>query len=858
MRPSLPPLVILFCFFGFLTVMQGQTVSVTFKVDMGNEEVSPAGVHIAGDFQLEAGFAEDWNPGITSLSDDNEDQVYEITVTIPPGTYQYKFINGDAWGMDENPPANCTVGSTFNRQVIVENTDLNLPPVPFNSCNAMLFFAINMKDQTLSPDGIHVMGDFQEAAGLSANWDPTAIQMEDFNADGTYEVEVAVPPGDYQYLFVNGNTLTQAEMPPANCTVAGEDDLRYRTITATVEEEDNPVYCFNTCESCPPSISTSYETHWWNDAVFYEIFVRSFYDSDGDGIGDFQGIIEKLDYLNDGNPDTDQDLGITGIWLMPMMTSPSYHGYDVTNYYATEPDYGTMEDFEQLLDEAHARGIKVIIDFVMNHTSNQHSWFVQSTLDQNDYRNWYIWSDNNPGWNGPWGQEVWHNNGGDYYYGLFWSGMPDLNYSHPAVKEELFNITNFWLDKGVDGFRLDAIKYLDEDGTVLEHTPETFSILEEFNTVYKTNNPEAFTVGEVWDNTNVIIPYVQNDRMDVCFEFGLAGDILNAVNGNAPQAVTNRMHTVQVSYPKLQYASFLTNHDIDRVYSQLGRDAAKMKQAAAMYLTLPGIPFIYYGEEVGMTGTGIHENIRRPMQWTDGLSGGFSTTTPWYGLGDNYLSNNVEGMEDDPNSLLQHYKKLIHIRNEQAALRKGYYLEVDHSEPSVLSYARVFGEEAVIVLSNFGDATNPPALSLPVSSLPAGNYYVTDLYQNEAMGTVMINENGGFSDWQITGEVLNNRQTWILLLSLDNPVITSNIFPKNLTLSLFPNPAVEQVQIKLDQPLDGQVEVFDTSGKTLSLYHLRNGQVVIPTGQLPAGMYFIKAMVEGRTKVKHLIVAQPE
>lgn len=181
----------------------------------------------------------------------------------------------------------------------------------------------------------------------------------------------------------------------------------------------------------PQSAGTTY---WWNDTVFYEIFVRSFYDSDGDGIGDLQGIIQKLDYLNDGNPETSSDLGITGIWLMPVSQSPSYHGYDVTDYYTIEDDYGNNDDFLALMDACHARGIKVIVDLVMNHCSSQHPWFIASQQNDPEYTDWFRWSSTDPGYLGPWGQPVWHQGtNGLYYYGIFWGGMPDLNYAHSPV-----------------------------------------------------------------------------------------------------------------------------------------------------------------------------------------------------------------------------------------------------------------------------------------------------------------------------------------------------------------------------------------------------------------------------------------
>ena len=209
---------------------------------------------------------------------------------------------------------------------------------------------------------------------------------------------------------------------------------------------------------------------WWETAVIYQIYPRSFQDSNADGIGDLNGITSRLDYI--------ANLGVDAIWIRPFFKSPQkYFGYDVSDYYEIEVDYGTMEDFEEFLEQAHLRGIKVIIDLVLNHTSNQHPWFIQSANNQNNYRNWYIWSENNPGFTGPWGQNIWHYNQGNYYYGLFWSGMPDLNYEHQSVKQEMINVANFWLNKGVDGFRLDAIKYLIEDASNLENTPATFSLI---------------------------------------------------------------------------------------------------------------------------------------------------------------------------------------------------------------------------------------------------------------------------------------------------------------------------------------------------------------------------------------------
>ena len=564
-----------------------------------------------------------------------------------------------------------------------------------------------------------------------------------------------------------------------------------------------------------------------------------------------------MDYLNDGDPETNDDLGITGIWLMPMMTSPSYHGYDVIDYYTTEPDYGSMADFEQFITAAHERGIKVIIDLVMNHSSNQNPWFIKSAASQEGFRNWYIWADNNPGFLGPWGQNVWHQRNGDYYYGLFFDGMPDLNYTYQPVRDEMFDVVKFWLDKGVDGYRLDAIKYLIEEGTLLENTNGTFELLEEFNDVYKAENPDAFTVGEVWSSTQSIIPYVQNDRLDVCFEFGLAGAIIDAVNNSNPESLENQLSTVLNSYPVLQYATFLTNHDIDRVYSTLGASAEKMKLAASIYLTLPGVPFVYYGEEIGMIGTGDHLNIRRPMQWTDGTHAGFSNVTPWQSIASNFHVNNVAEMAANPVSILSHYKDLIAIRNDQEALRRGHTLMIENNNEDVFSFARIHNDEAVIVVSNTSTNTISPEVSLALSALPAGEYFITELLKQEPFGKVTINDQGGFDNLQITGQSLTGRQTWILLLSVNDPTTGTTTVSVNRHFAITPNPAQDYFQIDMNDRLNGnmQVRIFSADNKLVHTDMMVSGKILIHTDRWPEGVYFIQLTNGKEHIVERLVIA---
>ena len=440
---------------------------------------------------------------------------------------------------------------------------------------------------------------------------------------------------------------------------------------------------------------------WWNDLVFYEIFVRSFYDSDGDSIGDLNGVIEKLDYLNDGDPTTTDDLGVTGIWLMPITVSPSYHGYDVTDYFNVDPEYGTNEDFLRLMEEAHARGIRVIVDLVMNHTSTEHPWFIESQNPDSEYRDWYIWSDENPGYRGPDGQVVWHSSASGYYYGVFWSGMPDLNYENPNVTFAMFDAARFWLDEmGVDGFRLDAIKHMIEEGEGQQNTPSTHAWLQEFHTFYKAVNPEALTVGEAWTGTQQVVDYT-GDEVDIAFQFFLAEDILNSANSGLSSIYADTLQEVYDSFPANQYATFITNHDQNRIMSQLTEEEGKARVAAAILLTNPGVPFIYYGEEIGQTGTKPDEDIRRPMQWASNSPNvGFTEGTPWRPAADDFPVRSVERQTDDPDSLLSLYRDLIHLRNDHEALRVGDWTLVESGSARLLTFLRQTENETVLVIIN--------------------------------------------------------------------------------------------------------------------------------------------------------------
>ena len=481
---------------------------------------------------------------------------------------------------------------------------------------------------------------------------------------------------------------------------------------------------------------------WWNDAVFYEIFVRSFRDSDGDGIGDFNGITEKLDYL--------QALGIQGLWLMPINPSPSYHGYDGTNYFAVNADYGTMDDFKHLLEEAHKRDIKIIIDLVMNHTSAKHPWFQGALTPGSEYRDWYKWSDADPGTRGPWGAQAWYPaSNGQYYYAIFWDQMPDLNYDTPAVRDEIKKITSFWLDGvGIDGFRLDAVRYMVE-GQQLADSPTNHQFLEEWGTYYRTINPQAFTVGEAWtDNANVK-KYTNTDKeLSSAFNFDLSAAILKALNESNNSTLRFVLQTTLRDFPQQDNSNFLTNHDMARVTNQLGADSEnKAKVAAGILLTAPGIPFMYYGEEIGMSGTKPDELIRTPMQWSGAQGAGFTQATPWEPVNPDFPILNVENQNGVETSLLEHYRKLIQLRNAHPALRVGETFVAESNSNKLISYLRVSDNETLLIVINIDDKPiTDYKLELSIGPL-SGTYSAISVLDNTTINTLNANDKGGFDDY---------------------------------------------------------------------------------------------------------------
>ncbi len=414
--------------------------------------------------------------------------------------------------------------------------------------------------------------------------------------------------------------------------------------------------------------------------VFYQIFVGSFSDASGDGHGDIQGIINRLDYLNDGDPNSGKSLGVTGIWLTPIMPSPTYHKYDTTDYMAIDPAFGTLDDFRELVEEANARGINIIIDLVLNHTSTQHPWFqaakaaAQAGEWDNPYLEYYtlVTDEEKVA-----GRQYYHFHGDLYYEGNFWSQMPELNFDSALVRAEFETIVAFWLDDvGVDGFRLDAVKY-----PYYNDHEANLEMWAWFMDVVTSVREDAYVVGEMWDSDTNIFDYYQVFNN---FDFSMSqnyGEVAMTARGEQPvNDFVNRLFTYKQSVkavnPNATLQPFIANHDMDRPAGYLSVADYRMHMAANLYILTYGTPFIYYGEEIGMRGMRApHENTdanrRLAMLWGDRDTVEDPIGTTW---DPNVQPNGtVQDQIGDRDSLYTHYKQLIMLRHANPEIARGEY-----------------------------------------------------------------------------------------------------------------------------------------------------------------------------------------
>lgn len=481
---------------------------------------------------------------------------------------------------------------------------------------------------------------------------------------------------------------------------------------------------------------------WWKEAVFYQIYMPSYADSNGDGYGDFKGMTQKLDYL--------QNLGVKGIWLTPFLKSPKVdNGYDVSDYYEVDPTYGNKADFDTFLNAAHKRGIKVIIDMVFNHTSTDSKWFEESRKSKdNPYRDYYIWKDEPNNWESFFGGTAWEKDNltNQHYYHKFDKRMADLNWSNPKVVTEIQNVLRFWLDAGVDGFRLDVINFLTTNGITKDnpmkdgkqdHTNDidqegvknAMQIIK--STVSEYDN--RFIVGEIGsDKIEVLKQYQSQDLLDVVFNFNFG-----SIKEFSTQRIFDELESMEKNmsnYPTL----FFGSHDMPRMIDRLADgNVDKATALTALILTAKGVPFIYYGEEIGMhniisqnrdemvdiqgrthyklareKGKNDKEALlegnehnrdksRSPMQWNANSFAGFSNKKTWIKINPDYKKTNVEVLKSQKKSILNTYKKLIALRNKERVLQYGTYENLEY-EKDQISFTRSFEGEKITVIINFG------------------------------------------------------------------------------------------------------------------------------------------------------------
>ncbi len=442
--------------------------------------------------------------------------------------------------------------------------------------------------------------------------------------------------------------------------------------------------------------------NWADGAVFVEIYVRGYKDSDGDGKGDLRGLTQQLDYL--------QQLGVEGIWLMPINASYDHdHGYAVTDYRSIEKDYGTLADFDAFIQAAHERGIGVIMDYVVNHSAITNPLFIDSDHSKAGKRDWYIWQTSNPGWRNWDGNPSWHKASNGYFYGVFWENMPDFNLKNQDVLAYHHDSMRFWLNRGLDGFRFDAVGQLVENGPdSYESQPENRAILYDIQQLVTSDYQNRYMVCEEPADA---IGAASSDSCGSAFAFGFNDAVRASVKSGT---VSAQLRQVLQQMPLERMGIMLGNHDAFagvRLMDDFSADQSRYRLAAATQLTMPGQPFIYYGEEIGMNHSAGNSGdwaLRAPMSWSK--TGGFTTGTPFRSPASNVTTFNVADQQADSASLWHFYRELIAARKGLPALRHGN-LQLLRSD-SVLAYTRTYQGQSVLVVLNYGNQATSVSLSL--------------------------------------------------------------------------------------------------------------------------------------------------
>jgi maltose alpha-D-glucosyltransferase / alpha-amylase len=505
------------------------------------------------------------------------------------------------------------------------------------------------------------------------------------------------------------------------------------------------------------TVAASPETLWYKDAIIYQLHVRTFCDSNGDGIGDFPGLMQKLDYL--------QELGVNAIWLLPFFPSPLRDdGYDISDYTAVHSSYGLLEDFKAFLAAAHDRGMRIIIELVLNHTSDQHSWFQESRSSrENPKRDWYVWSETDNHYQGvriifvdtEMSNWAWDPLSKSYYWHRFFSHQPDLNYDNPAVFEAMWGVMKFWLEIGVDGFRLDAAPYLVErEGTSCENLPETHAIIRELRRRVDQEYPGKMLLAEAnqWPS-DVCAYFGDSNEFHMAFHFPLMPRMFMSVQLEDRKPIVEILEQTPQIPDSCQWCLFLRNHDEltlemvtdierDYMYDEYAKDKGmrlnlgirrrlspmmdndrwRIQLLNGMLMSMPGTPIIYYGDEIGMGDNvylGDRNGVRTPMQWNGGWNAGFSgadperlysplISNPVYG----YQAINVESQRRSQHSLLSWMRRIIHVRKSSRVLSRGSIEFLKPSNHRVLAYVRQLGDEKILVVNNLSRSAQAVELDL--------------------------------------------------------------------------------------------------------------------------------------------------
>ena len=477
-----------------------------------------------------------------------------------------------------------------------------------------------------------------------------------------------------------------------SCTQSIPTTTQSTTSTTTKDQSWKIVY--DVADSSPDFLN--------NVSVCYQVFPIAFADSNDDGYGDLNGVRNALDYLAN-------QLQVDCIWLNPINPSPTYHKYDVTNYYGIDPQFGTMEDFEQLITDAKNAGIRILMDLVINHTAKTHPWFINSSNGPSaTYRDYYVWNDLSDRKAFPI-RNSWYLYNGSFYFASFWSEMPELNFDNPALRQEIKDIATFWLNKGVSGFRIDAAKHLydtNEYPVGTKTLQENVHFFREFNAHIKQVNPDAFMVGEVYVNNSSFVANFY-EGMDSAFNFEFAEKLISSLMSGQDMNAISSLIAARSSFSQKRSdyidSIFITNHYQDRIYDRLGGNVDKLKLAAHITMTLPGISWIYYGEELGMSGVKPDSMIRQPFSWGNELLS-WNTKSKASGIGSwNSANLALTGMSEqliDSNSLLNSYRSIIAFRQLNPILSQGDLLGVDRVDNRIMSYVRVLDEMTVLVIHN--------------------------------------------------------------------------------------------------------------------------------------------------------------